>query len=95
MGTTDVLEILLTDAYLNAPRRETIGSTAKGDECCWPQQSHLFAITDCASGLKFLIDNGVEVSLVPHLHTNQKVQHRVQAHQPSTTLQIIHMGLVR
>ena len=39
-----------------------------------PTQSHLFYVTNHASGLKFLIDVGAEVSVVPHSHTHQKTQ---------------------
>ena len=37
-------------------------------------QSLLFYITNRASGLKFLIDTGAEVSVVPRLHTYRKAQ---------------------
>ena len=36
-------------------------------------QSRSFYITDCTSGLKFLIDTGAEVSAVPHSHTLRKI----------------------
>ena len=37
-------------------------------------QSCLFYITDRASGLKFLIDTGLEISVVPRLHTHRETQ---------------------
>ena len=37
-------------------------------------QSRLFYITDRASGPKFLIDTGVEVSVVPRSHTHRETQ---------------------
>ena len=37
-------------------------------------QSCLLNIIDRTSGLKFLVDTGVEVSVVPHLHTHRKTQ---------------------
>ena len=36
--------------------------------------SPLFYITDRASGLKFLIDTGEEVGVVPHLHAHRKTR---------------------
>ena len=39
-----------------------------------PTQDHLFYVTDRASGLKFLIDTGAEVSVVPRSHTHRKTQ---------------------
>ena len=39
-----------------------------------PTESCLFYITDRTSGLKFLIDTGAEVSVVPRSHTHRKTQ---------------------
>ena len=35
-------------------------------------QSHLFYITDCSNGLRFLIDTGAEVSVIPPSATDRK-----------------------
>ena len=59
--TTNGSVTLLEYAHLHAPSRAT---SAAG-----PTQSRLFYITDRASGLKFLIDTGAEVSVVSHSHT--------------------------
>ena len=39
-----------------------------------PTQNCLFYITDRASGLKFLLDTGAEISVVLRSHTYQKTQ---------------------
>ena len=41
-------------------------------------QSHLFSVTEHASGLKFFVNLGANVSVVTRLHTHRKTQ-RVQA----------------
>ena len=57
-------------------------------------QSRLFHATNCASGLKFLIDTGVEVSVVPPSHTHRKTQN-VLACKLLATLQFLRMALPR
>ena len=57
-------------------------------------QSRLFYIPDRASGLKFLINKGAKVSVVPCSHTHRKNQ-KVPAYKPLTTLQLLHIALVR
>ena len=59
-----------------------------------PTHSRLFYITDRASGLKFLIDTGAEVSVVPRSHTHRKTQ-KVQACKPLTIRQFLRMALAR
>ena len=67
-------------------------------------QSHLFYIIDHTSGLKFLINTGEEVSVVPHSHKHRKTQCKgpsLQAINNTTTLTygtcllILNLGLRR
>ena len=36
-----------------------------GDQCAWPPSLSPFYVTDCTSGLRFLVDTGAEVSVIP------------------------------
>ena len=63
-----------TAAHLRATTRETIKQQLGVTSAAGPTQSRLFYVTDRASGLKLLINTGVEVSVVPRLHTHWKTQ---------------------
>ena len=83
-GITGTLEILLANAYLPAPSRETNRPAADGGQRAWPaSKSPIFYVTDRSNGFRFLVDTGAEVSVIPHSATDRK--HR----RDSLTLQAV------
>ena len=64
-GIIKPLAILLTSVNLHALTRETTRPAADGDQCLWPTPSRLFYVTDSLIGLRFLVDTGAEISVVP------------------------------
>ena len=92
VGTTDVSEIrqkMHTSTHQAGKRSgQQLGTTSIVGHI----QSRLYFVTDRASRLKFVIDTGAEVSVVPCLHIHRKTQ-KVPACKPLTTLIFLRMAL--
>ena len=64
-GITDVLGTEPETALRLVPSRETTRPVVSGDERHWPTTKSPFFISDCYTGLRFLIDTGAQVSVLP------------------------------